>query len=71
MRECVIYGFVIGIDRMFNLGVCYVIIMVYINLNLLRRGKIILFVMLGFVFLYWDGVYFIYCDFLVKIWLSL
>lgn len=32
MKECVLYGFVVEIDRMFNLVDCYLIIMLFINL---------------------------------------
>lgn len=71
MRECATHGSVIGIDRTFNLGACYVTTMVYTNPNLLRRGKTTPPVMLGPVFLHWDGAYSTYCDFLAKIRSSL
>lgn len=71
MRECATHGSLIGIDRTFNLGACYVTTMVYTNSNLLRRGKTTPPVMLGPVFLHWDGAYSTYCDFLAKIRSSL
>lgn len=45
--------------------------LVYTNPNLLRRGKTTPPVMLGPVFLHWDGAYSTYFDFLAKIRSSL
>ena len=71
MKECAINGSVIGVDRTFNLGACYVTSMVYTNPNMLKKGKGTSPVMLGPVFLHWDGAYATYCEFFSKVRSSL
>ena len=56
-------GSVIGVDRTFNLGACYVTSMVYTNPNMLKKGKSTSPDMQDPVFLYWDGTYATYCEF--------
>ena len=48
---------VLGVDRTFNLGPCYVTILVYHQANLIRKGTQNHPIMLGPVFLHWDGLY--------------
>ena len=54
---CVGYGnkSILGIDRTFNLGACFVTLTVFKNTNLLRRSTQCPPLMLGPVFLHWDG----------------
>ena len=71
LKSCMQNGSIIGIDRTFNLGACYVTCMVYQNPKLLRKGQDVSPVLLGPVFLHWDGSYATYCTFLSKIRASL
>ena len=48
---------VLGVDRTFNLGPCYVTILVYHHANLIRKRTQNHPIMLGPVFLHWDGLY--------------
>lgn len=48
---------VLGVDRTFNLGPCYVTMLVYHQTNLIRKGTNNHPIMLGPVFLHWDGLY--------------
>jgi hypothetical protein len=48
---------VLGVDRTFNLGPCYVTILCYQQNNLIRKGTQNHPIMLGPVFLHWDGLY--------------
>ena len=48
---------VLGVDRTFNLGLCYVTILCYQQNNLFRKTTQNHPVMLGPVFLHWDGLY--------------
>ena len=48
---------VLGVDRTFNLGPCYVTILCYQQNNLFRKSTQNHPVMLGSVFLHWDGLY--------------
>ena len=54
---CVGFGnkSILGIDRTFNLGACFVTLTVFKNTNLLRRSTQCPSLMLGPVFLHWDG----------------
>ena len=54
---CVGYGnkSILGIDRTLNLGACFVTLTVFKNTNLLRRSTQCPPLMLGPVFLHWDG----------------
>ena len=53
-----------GIDRTFNLGACFATILVYDNTNLIRKGTTNPPIMLGAVYLHWDGLYATYHRFL-------
>ena len=48
---------VLGVDRTFNLGPCYVTILVYHQNNLIRKGTQYHPIMLGPVYLHWDGLF--------------
>ena len=48
---------VLGVDRTFNLGPCFVTVLVYQQNNLFRKGTSNHPIMLGPVFLHWDGLY--------------
>ncbi len=48
---------VLGVDRTFNLGPCYVTVLVYHQTNLICKGARNLPIMLGPVFPHWDGLY--------------
>ena len=50
LKSCMQNGSIIGIDRTFNLGACYVTCMVYQNPKLLRKGQDVSPVLLGPVF---------------------
>ena len=58
---------IIGVDRTFNLGPCFLTCMVYQNHNLIRKHTKSSPIMLGPMFLHWDGLYSTYCDFFCKI----
>ena len=55
---------VVGIDRTFNIGACYATTLVYQHKNLLRKGKTYSPIMLGAIYLHWDGYYETYHRFL-------
>lgn len=55
---------IIGIDRTFNLGPCFVTVMVYENQAVVRNGTTRHPTFVGPMFLHWDGEYKTYCDFL-------
>ena len=55
---------IVGIDRTFNLGACFATILVYHNTNLIRKGTTNPPIMLGAVYLHWDGLYATYHRFL-------
>jgi len=67
MQNCMTIDSIIGIDRTFNLGPCFLTALVYQNFNLVRKSTQTAPIMLGPVFLHWDGLYPTYCDFLSKI----
>ena len=46
---------ILGVDRTFNLGACFVTLTVYKNPHLLRRSTQAAPIMLGPLFLHWDG----------------
>ena len=48
---------IIGIDRTFNLGACYVTLFVYKNLNIIRKCSGDHQIQLGPLYLHWDGDY--------------
>ena len=54
---------VLGVDRTFNLGPCYVTILVYHQNNLIRKGTQYHPIMLGPVYLHWDGLFTTYHPF--------
>ena len=54
---------IIGVDRTFNLGPCFLTCMVYQNHNLIRKHTKSSPIMLGPMFLHWDGLYSTYCEF--------
>ena len=51
---------VIGIDRTFNLGPCFVTTTVFQDQNLRRKGKDVSPILLGPLFLHWDGTFHTY-----------
>lgn len=53
-------GCVIGVERTFNLGACYVTCMVYQDLNLKRKSKNNVPILLGQIYLHWDGSFVAY-----------
>ena len=55
--------FVIGIDRTFNLGPCFVTTTVFQDQNLKRKGKDVSPILLGPLFLHWDGSFHTYQSF--------
>ena len=48
---------ILGVDRTFNLGACYVTLTVFKNSYLLQRSTQLSPIMLGPLFLHWDGTY--------------
>ena len=58
MKSAVHSGNVIGIDRTFNLGACFVTTMVFQNNNVVRKGTNTSPITLGPTYLHWDGSYF-------------
>ena len=58
---------VVGVDRTFNLGRCYVTTMVYKNLKVRRTATDDHPVMLGPMYLHWDGSYDSYHPFFAHI----
>ena len=54
---------VLGVDMTFNLGPCYVTILVYHQNNLIRKGTQYHPIMLGPVYLHWDGLFTTYHPF--------
>ena len=48
---------ILGVDRTFNPGACYVTLTVFKNSYLLRRSTQLSPIMLGPLFLHWDGTY--------------
>ena len=71
MKNAVSSGSVIGIDRTFNLGACFVTSLVFQNHNLIRSGTSTNPILLGPTYLHWDGSYQTYSDFLSKVRSSL
>lgn len=67
MRNCMTNDSVIGIDRTFNLGPCFLTTLVYQNFNLIRKGSSTSPVMLEPVFIHWNGQFSTYCEFFSKI----
>ena len=67
VKSAVCSGNMIGIDRTFNLGTCFVTTMVFQNNTVVRKGTNTSPIMLGPTYLHWDGSYATYCDFLSKI----
>lgn len=61
---CASHPSVVGIDRTFNLGACFATILAYHNTNLIRKGTTNPPIMLGAVYLHWDGLYTTYHRFL-------
>ncbi|KAK7469738.1 hypothetical protein BaRGS_00036269 [Batillaria attramentaria] len=55
---------VLGIDRTFNLGPCYLTLFVYKHMNLVRKTTNDHPIMLGPAYLHWDGSYDTYREFL-------
>ena len=51
---------VIGIDRTFNLGPCFVTTTVFQDRNLKRKGKEVSPILLGPMYLHWDGTFHTY-----------
>ena len=58
---------VIGIDRTFNLGACYVTTTVFQEKKLRRKGKKTNPIILGPVYLHWDGLFCTYQRFLTHL----
>ena len=67
MRNCMTSDSVIGIDRTFNKGPCFLTALVYQNLNFVITGTLTSPMVLGPIFLHWDAHYPTYCDFLAKL----
>lgn len=63
MQNCMASDSIIDIGRTFNLGPCYLTALVYQNFNMVRKGTQTAPIMLGPVFLHWDGLYPTYCEF--------
>ena len=63
MNSCASGRSVLGVDRTFNLGACYVTCTVFQNFNLLRKGKCNAPIMLGPIYLHWDGGFETYYEF--------
>ena len=51
---------VIGIDRTFNLGACFVTTTIFQDRNLRRKGKDVSPILMGPLYLHWDGTFHTY-----------
>ncbi|XP_062608451.1 uncharacterized protein LOC134270271 [Saccostrea cucullata] len=64
MRSSIKNGCIIGIDRTFNVGSCYLTVTTFKNTNLVRNETSEPPIMLGPIYLHWDGTYHTYQRFL-------
>lgn len=65
MRNCMTNDSIIGIEMTFNLGPCFLTTLVYQNFYLVRTDTQTSPIVLGPIFLHWNGLYPTYCDFFV------
>ncbi|KAK3103000.1 hypothetical protein FSP39_015680, partial [Pinctada imbricata] len=64
LRSSISNGCILGIDRTFNVGSCYLTVITFKNPNIVREETSESPIMLGPVFLHWDGQYHTYQRFL-------
>ncbi|KAK3090199.1 hypothetical protein FSP39_009978 [Pinctada imbricata] len=64
MKSSIDNGCIIGIDRTFNVGACYLTVMTFKNPNITRQNSVEHPIMIGPMYLHWDGSFQSYHRFL-------
>ena len=64
LRSSIKNGCIIGIDRTFNVGACYLTVTTFRNRNIIKNESNEPPIMLGPMYLHWDGTYHTYQRFL-------